>query len=80
MPELSIYSATSASNMTPLRIFELYILTSTVCDVCGAGLRPQTYLWRAIIGCRGILFDGGVTDSHYIYCIYAVCLIRLTDP
>lgn len=36
MQELSIYSATSASNMTPLRIFELYILTSTECDVCGA--------------------------------------------
>lgn len=36
MQKRLIYSATSASNMTPLWIFELYVLTSIVCDACGA--------------------------------------------
>lgn len=35
-----IYSATSASNMTPLWIFELYVLTSIVRDACGAVAGP----------------------------------------
>lgn len=81
MRELLIYSATSAFNMTPLRIFELYILTSTVCDVCGVGLRSQAYLWRAKMGCRGILSEGGGGGHSIDLCsIYALDLIRLTDP
>lgn len=81
MWELLIYSATSAFNMTPLRIFELYILTSTVCDVCGVWLGSQGYLWRAKMGCRGILSDGGVgIPCRTRLYIYSLHLIRLTDP
>ncbi len=81
MWELLIYSATSAFNMTPLRIFELYILTSTVCDVCGVWLGSQGYLWRAKTGCRSILSDGGVWAFHVdLGCIYSLHLIRHTDP
>lgn len=80
MRELLIYSATSAFNMTPLRIFELNILTSTVCDVCGVWLGSQAYLWGAKMGCRGILSDGSVSISCRSSLLNTLYLITLTDP
>lgn len=78
MRERLIYSATSAFNMTPLWIFELYILTSIVCDACGVWQGSQAYLCRAKMGRRGILSDEAFhVDLH---CIYALHLIRFTDP
>lgn len=55
MQERLIYSVTSAFNMTPLWIFELYILISIVCDACGVRQGSQAYLRQAKIGRSGVL-------------------------
>lgn len=78
MRERLIYSVTSAFNMTPLWIFELYILTSIVCDACGVRQGSQAYLCQAKIGRSGVLSDEAFhVDPH---CVYSLHLITLTDP
>lgn len=65
-----IYSATSAFNMTPLWIFELYILTSIVCDACGVWRGSQAYLCRAKMGSRGTLSDEAFRVDLHCYTLY----------